>query len=517
MTLNTVTLQWDLADLTESGLPATLSILPTAQLSDTTDHIVVSGVTPRTVSFSGGSGQLAGIVANDDSQITPTGTGYLIEVVASDGQVIVPQFQTQILYANGALQYLDELVEVPEVTTSYQYVPLTGGTMTGPLVAPDVVTTPGPLTPFRAALANRQNATCNIVCLGDSITEGQHATGPTGPASTPGFDNKWVSRLRDMLRARYPTPGLTGGGRGFIGCTSTGETSFTWPTTKNGSPSIVNAGPKGGDGSHSAAYQLNTSGQSFVFSLNGDSATILWTQVAFGGTFSYQVDSGTATNVSTNGSGTADGKTTHISLGSAGAHTLTLAWVSGNATVDGVIEYNGDASAGIQTHDCGHFGWTTASWVTALNSGAASGPAAAIAALKPGLIIIWLGTNDQADAITPAQFQSNLLTNWADLKTQLTAPYPSVVLVAQPPREGQSGYTYPWAQYTAAMYAVAAADTSSPSGTSLISVCDFTAGPRMPGADTDAYGFWQSGDNVHLSDLGHQAAADWLLAFLAGG
>jgi hypothetical protein len=129
MALNTVLLKWDLSDLIESGLSATLTITPTAQLADTTDHILIPAVA-RTVTFTGGLGQLAGIVANDNTNITPTGTGYLITVVAQNGQIIVAQFQTQILYANGATQWLDQLAIVPNVTTSYQYLPLPSGTPT---------------------------------------------------------------------------------------------------------------------------------------------------------------------------------------------------------------------------------------------------------------------------------------------------------------------------------------------------------------------------------------------------
>jgi hypothetical protein len=127
--LNTVTLHWDLTDLIQAGLSATLSITPTAQLSDTTDHVLIPPVA-RTYTFTGGTGQLAGIVANDNSAILPAGTGYLISVTAASGQVIVPQFQTQILFANGATQWLDALAVVPVVTTSYQYLPLPSGTPT---------------------------------------------------------------------------------------------------------------------------------------------------------------------------------------------------------------------------------------------------------------------------------------------------------------------------------------------------------------------------------------------------
>lgn len=127
MALSTVTLKWSIPDLIQSGLSGTLSIVPTAQLADVTDHELIPAVA-RTVTFSGGTGQLAGIVANDNANILPAGTGYLITVVASNGQVIVPQFQTQILTANGATQWLDQLAIVPVVTTAFQYLPLPSGT-----------------------------------------------------------------------------------------------------------------------------------------------------------------------------------------------------------------------------------------------------------------------------------------------------------------------------------------------------------------------------------------------------
>lgn len=137
MALNTVTLHWDLADLIQAGLTATLSITPTAQLSDTADHILIPPVA-RTYTFTGGTGQATGIVANDNASILPAGTGYLISVTAANGKVIVPQFQTQLLSSNGADQWLDALAVVPVVATSYQYVPLGGGVnMQGPLAPLD--------------------------------------------------------------------------------------------------------------------------------------------------------------------------------------------------------------------------------------------------------------------------------------------------------------------------------------------------------------------------------------------
>ena len=113
MALNTVTLTWDLTSLIQSGLQATLYITPTAELIDVGDSLVFPPVTVP-VNFTG-TGQLKGIVANDNVAITPSGAAYSIYVAAVNGQVIIPQFTTQILFSGGATQDLSKLVPVPGV------------------------------------------------------------------------------------------------------------------------------------------------------------------------------------------------------------------------------------------------------------------------------------------------------------------------------------------------------------------------------------------------------------------
>lgn len=356
------------------------------------------------------------------------------------------------------------------------------------------------LTPLFAGLAGRLTARCNIVCLGDSITEGQGASGP--PSS--GFENRWLARLRDQLRSRFPTQGLAGGGRGFIGAAGTGELSFGWPATTSQSLGTGTAGPK------AKFLQLAAAGQSITFNLVGNSADIMWMQVGYGGTFSWAVDGGPATSVSTNGSSTVDGKLTHIALGAAGSHKLVLSWVSGRSNIDGVIEYDGDYSSGIQTHDAGHYGYQTSNWASALTGGAA----AAIAALAPAAVIVTLGVNDQYSGVAPATYQSNLQTIISELKAKLPSPYPTFLLNMLPPRYDQASFKYPWSQYITAAENVASSDTSGPGGTSAVAVVDYTGTPYMPGADTDVYGFWHAGDLVHPSNKGHQRIGDCLIEFL---
>lgn len=355
------------------------------------------------------------------------------------------------------------------------------------------------LIPWSSALANRHYARCNLVCVGDSITEGQGATQA---------DRRWIARLRDNLRTRFQTTGLSGGGRGFLGAASSGEFSFTWPAVIAGSPTVASTlGPKG------HFVQLNGSGQSITYSLTGDSADIMWTQVPFGGTFSWQIDGGATTNVSTNGGAVLDGRLTHISLGSTGPHTLVLAWVSGSANIDGVVEFNGDYSTGIQVHDAGHYGWQASNW-TGVTAGGNASPAAAIQALSPSAVVIALGINDQFAGVAPAAFQTNLATIISQLRAVDTAPYPTVILAMFPPRHEQSNYTYAWSDYVNAAWNVANADTGGPGGVSIVTVMDYTLGPRMMGADTDAYNEWAAGDLVHPSDKGHSHISDYLTTFL---
>jgi lysophospholipase L1-like esterase len=355
------------------------------------------------------------------------------------------------------------------------------------------------LQPWYAALANRHYTRANVVCIGDSITEGQGATA---------IDNRWIGRLRDQLRARFPTVGLSGGGRGFLGSQGSGTFSYTWPATHVGTlPSGLTLGPK------AAFCQLTTTGHAITYALTGDSADIMWVRVGFGGTFSWSVDGGGATNVSTNGASTLDGRTTHISLGAAGAHTLSLNWVSGNSSIDGVTEFNGDFTKGIQVHDAAHYGWQTSNWSTVL--GTSTTVPTAINALSPSLIVIALGVNDQFSGVTPATFQSNLTTIITELRAAESAPYPSVMLCMYPPRQGQSGYTFPWSQYVTAAWNVAAADTAGVGSTSLVTVLDMTLGPRLMGADVDPYGIWAPGDLTHPSNLGHSMMGDVIANFLS--
>jgi hypothetical protein len=112
MPLNKVTLTWDLTDLISSGIPATISLIPTELLTDTTNHVVISEVA-RSQIFTGGTGSLGGIIACDNPTIQPSGWEYTVTITMANGVVIYGPYSYPINYAGGATQDLSQLTPVP--------------------------------------------------------------------------------------------------------------------------------------------------------------------------------------------------------------------------------------------------------------------------------------------------------------------------------------------------------------------------------------------------------------------
>lgn len=112
MSLNTVTLTWNIQDMLQSAVSkAVLSVTPSAQVNYVSGGIVVARVA-RTVTFTGGTGSISGIVATDNTGILPSPFQYLISVInaVDTRQVLVPQFPTPLAFANGATQDLSVLL-----------------------------------------------------------------------------------------------------------------------------------------------------------------------------------------------------------------------------------------------------------------------------------------------------------------------------------------------------------------------------------------------------------------------
>lgn len=352
-----------------------------------------------------------------------------------------------------------------------------------------------------ASLAGRQTQRADIALIGDSVTAGQGATT---------FPGTYAQLLPAQLRGRFPTPGLTAGGRGFLPpvIPPTNPTTFAPPYVALTGATVAQmaAGALAGFGPNLVTYDLSIqAGVTLTYSLVGDSADILWASNPGNGIFSWKVDAGAATQVPTSAAFNV-ANVTHVALGSAGAHTLTIAFVSGSHTyVTGVVEYNTDFSSGIQVHDLGYSGSTSAFWTPT----GAPGQAAALVPLSPGLIVIELGLNDLAAAITPAACAANITALIAGCRAALTPPAPPFLLLAAY-NAASDGPETPaqWSQYVSAMTQVAAADSRG-----QVDILDLTL--RMP--STGAATTWglYAGDGIHPVNAGHQMIADALTDFLS--
>jgi lysophospholipase L1-like esterase len=348
---------------------------------------------------------------------------------------------------------------------------------------------------WHAALAGRHYARATIVALGDSITEGQGATA---------FSSTWPARLRALLRHRFPTDGVVGGGRGFIGAASTGTLSYAWPTSVTGGPDLDSGwGPK----RYAVFLDGAAPADTLTYALQGTAADIMWGRSEFSGSFRYRVDGGSWTTVSTGGA-TQDGMLTRVNLGASGPHELHIEAVDATfkQIIAGVVEYDGDEDAGLVVHECAHFGWSSTTWV-----GGTTAPArwpSAIGALSPDLVVIMLGANDQWAGTEPSVFRSNLSALIGALRAATVAPIPyPPILLAMHAARGDGPFAHAWSAYTVEAHAIARTDP-------MVSVVDLTVGPRFP--DQGASPSWGLyADAVHLSDTGLSYVADQLAALLA--
>lgn len=342
------------------------------------------------------------------------------------------------------------------------------------------------MLPWFAALANRDNAPAKVYFIGDSITEGEGATSES---------KRWVERLRDALRRRFPTDVIgSGGGQGFI--------SAYHETTTIGQPFAL-AGSPGKDSSFGLARKsliLNASGKKMTRTVVGTSIDV-HTVIGSAGTLSVTVDGGAAITV-TSVSGTIGGETrSRVSLGAAGSHVVEMAWASGSVYVTGITVYNGDENSGIQVAEAGWYGQNTNFWTGGYQF---QGPTKMYA---PQLVVIAISINDYSANKTIAEIKPKLLSVIEMARADISragVPAPTIVLVPWYLRSGTFTGD-PWTAYVSMMHDIAAADP-------LVAVFDEFA--RMPSADTDTLGLYL-GDKVHPSNKGHALIADSFAGFLS--
>lgn len=236
------------------------------------------------------------------------------------------------------------------------------------------------LTPWRAALANRDNVPARILFVGDSRTEGEGAT-------TVG--NRWQNKVAATLRSRFP---VTGGNPAYA--------SANYVPVKYISPTLAGqslfSAPAGGTFYETNNFGLGTrvidlrAGANTTLTFTGTSCKIAYVRAATAGSFTYAVNGGSAVTVSWAAGSTQDGQLVSLGPFTAGVHTVLITGVTGSAYIAGAYVYNGEETKGIQVFDAGHHGVTSN---TIIGAGAFYFTQT-VANVDPHCVYIGVGTND---------------------------------------------------------------------------------------------------------------------------
>jgi hypothetical protein len=210
------------------------------------------------------------------------------------------------------------------------------------------------LRPFHAALGARNWAPVDVLMIGDSFTEGRGAT-----LTARSLTVRVTAALRQTLQ-----PSGIAGGFGYLSAwsgssaTAGGGTITDYPVALAGAPDTT-------DGTYGVSRRniFLSSGQSATFTITGTGFDIFWVQGPALGTFTYAVDGGSTTTVtSTGGAAPTSGHRTQVTGLSAGSHTVVLTRLTGVNVIEGLMVYNGDEAAGIRVWNAGRGGSTASNF-----------------------------------------------------------------------------------------------------------------------------------------------------------
>ncbi|WP_418346222.1 SGNH/GDSL hydrolase family protein [Rhodococcus pyridinivorans] len=337
-----------------------------------------------------------------------------------------------------------------------------------------------------AALASRDYAQARIMYIGDSTGEGEGVTS---------ISKRVVNRLQSILRQRFPVDGIgSGGGVGYLPVFYVSP-SLPDPATTGSVTPLTSFGMGG------RAYSLDTS-KSVTFNITGTHARIFYVGGTSSGDLQYTLDGGTPASFPTVVTGaTTDGKWYDLPLGASGPHTLVItrtATPASNAYLAGVWVFDNDVDKGIHVVDASHYGWKASDMATTQFQGYLQQQ---VAAVQPDAVIVSFGLNEQGGGVEPSVMKTNLQTIISRVKAGATVA-PSIILLGKWDRSGS--YTYPWADYVAAMREIDAADAG-------VTFVDMST--RIPKAgSTLANSLSLFADASHASERGQAMEADLLSA-----
>jgi lysophospholipase L1-like esterase len=342
-----------------------------------------------------------------------------------------------------------------------------------------------PLDAVHAALLTCGAAPVDVICVGDSITEGMIAGHR---------EDAWPQRLRDLLRAgRFS--GSVKGGIGYCPSYSvSASVSDFW--ARRGT--INDAGLSTGLGCRCLKAPL---GSSASLSFTGTGLDLL-TTTGEHSALSWSLDNRAPVTVDQRQSnGLQSGVVIPLRGLCDGPHTITVAGTTlGNAYVEGAMVYRNDEDAGIRVWEGGHSGCMCSDFNASPNWWGSFR-----AVPNPKLVIVCLGANEYTNGVTSAQYGralDQLLTMIQSLLGEAACSLLVVSPHARMPLSGRANQSYYEAQAAAVAARHGAAYLSM---TPVIGDC----------AAGIASGLLQSGQGIHPTSAGHllyaQALAEMLL------
>jgi lysophospholipase L1-like esterase len=316
-----------------------------------------------------------------------------------------------------------------------------------------------------------------IAFLGDSITVNDRVTGP----------------IRQKLQTMYGNSGIgwvsLAGLEAQSGVSIT--TAGTW-TTRNKAAGAAGLNCTDATSSDTATPARKT----IAISTGVTDWYVHYLVKPGGGTFTWAVDGGGATTVSTDGATQNTGivsitglsnaaHTVVLTVTDAGSTGVTLLGIDSRINVPGVVLHK-IASSGSRAADFAAVDATT--WRTAL------------AGVAPNIVCIMLGVNDAANIDTPSGFKANLQTMIANI--QAAVPLADILLIAQ------SDMTSPTGPYTYRQYVDAMRDLALASSYGFVD----SDKPIGPWPQANARGLYA--DAVHPSTVGGQLIANHIMSYL---
>jgi len=296
---------------------------------------------------------------------------------------------------------------------------------------------PSPLARYRDALAGRATSPVDIVCIGNSITEGYFASS---------LANRWVEQILAALNTTYGSGTNVSIYRaGAWGDPAIPPLTLPWTLTNASPGNSWGFGRKFNNMSAGAQMSLaaTSTGFSIVYS-QGPSADGF-------GSFKYAVDGGATTTVNAVNATTLSGRLETVSGLSLASHSVVITPDTANAPIDGIIFYNGNETNGIRVWEGGHSGFLASDfldpakphWIDLLGN------------ISPDLAIIMLGRNEWVTGVSTGTFIANLATLIANVRAT-ASPAPSILIVAEPQGDYAPGPL--WSSYVTAMANLVASD-----------------------------------------------------------